>query len=271
MKRLEIEEKLAGNKYIITATTVAFFLILLTPNYGILAYVEQGGGNKSPSDTMFFRILKGDLNVCSPNYQYNITICQMVMKDEELSPYVGEVTNSSHTNNSTNTTNSTNRSNYPPLSANPEMIINEEQLQALLTNSSLNTSEGFERVRQNDTGTSLSNDTQGEGVGEIYIDEYPQYEPLVTEQPLEEEITIGNYLQGPWQSNQQPPPFMNNHTVSNGAHDLEEPVLPKDAGRQQDNLQDSVLTKEGLNLSDSIDNPKADTSNSYSSIPIRMS
>lgn len=264
MKGLVNGEKLACNKYIIAATTVAFFLIMMMPNYSVLAYAD-----KPSTDTMFFRVLKGDLNVCSPNYQYNITICQMVMKDEELSPNVGEITNSTHTNNVTNTTNSTDSSSYPPLSVNPEMVINEEQLQALLTNSSLNP-QGAEGVRQNDTGSSLSNGTQGKGVGKIYVDEYPQYEPLVTEQPLEGEITIDNSLQRPWQSNQQPL-FMNNQTISNGVHDIEEPVLPKDAIRQQDNHQDSVLTKEGSSLGDSIDNPKADTSNSYSSIPIGIS
>jgi hypothetical protein len=270
VKGLVIGEKLACNKYIIAATTVAFFLIMMMPNYSVLAYTEHGGGDKPSIGTTFFRVLKGDLNVCSPNYQYNITICQMVMKDEELSPYVGEITNSTHTNNATNTTNSTNSSNYPPLSVNPEMVINEEQLQALLTNSSLNPHEGAEGARQNDTGTSLSNGTQGKGVGKIYVDEYPQYEPLVIEQPLEGEITIDNSLKRPWQSNQQPL-FLNNQTVSNGVNDIEEPVLPKDAIRQQDNHQDSVLTKEGSSLGDSIDNPKADTSNSYSSIPIGMS
>ena len=260
----------ASNKFILAATTIAFFLIMTMPNYSVLAYTEHVGGDKSLSDTMSFRVLKGDLNVCSPNYLYNITICQMVMKDEELSPYVGEITNSTHTNNDSTATNSTNSISYPPLSANPEMVINEEQLQALLTNSSLNTPKAVESVRQNNTGTSLSNDTQGEGIGKIYVDEYPQYEPLVTEQPLEEEITIDNNLQRPSQSNQQLP-FMNNHTISNGVHDIEDPVLPKDTGRQQENHQDFVLTKEGLSLNDSINSPKTDTSNSYSSIPLGMS
>jgi hypothetical protein len=77
-------------------------------------------------------------------------------------------------------------------------------------------------------------------------------------------------LQRPSQSNQQLP-FMNNHTISNGVHDIEDPVLPKDTGRQQDNHQDFVLTKESLSLSDSINSPKTDTSNSYSSIPLGMS
>src|SRR5512145_1997946 len=190
---------------------------MLMPNYSVLAYTEHAGGDKPSSDTMFFRVLNGDLNVCSPNYQYNITICQVVMKDEELLPYVGEVTNSTHTNNAIND------SSYPPLSVNPEMVINEEQLQALLSNSSLYTPEGVESVGQNATGTSLSNDTQGKDVEKIYVDEYPQYEPLVIEEPLEEEITIDNSVQRPWQSNQQSL-FMNNQTVSNGVHDIEEPV-----------------------------------------------
>ena len=262
--------RLASNKYIIAASTVAFFLIMMMPNYSVLAFTEHGGGDKPSSDTMFFRILKGDLNVCSPNYQYNMTICQMVMKDEELSPYVWDVTNSTRTNNATNTTSSTNSSSYPPLSVNPEMVINEEQLQALLTNSSLITPKGVESVGQNDTGTSVSNDTQGNDVGKIYVDEYPQYEPLAIEQPLEEKIAIDNSLERPWESNQQPL-SMNNQTVSNGVHDIEEPVLPKNALRQQDNHQDPMLTNERSSLGDSIDNPKADTSNSYSSIPIVMS
>jgi hypothetical protein len=242
VKRLVIEGKRACNKCIIAVTTVAFFLIIMMPNYSVLAYTEHGSGDKSASDTMFFRVLKGDLNVCSPNYQYNITICQMVMKDEELSPYVKEITNS--------TNNATSSSSYPPLSVNPEMVINEEQLQALLINSSSNTLKGVESVRQN--WSSHSNDPQGKDIGKIYVDEYPQYEPLVIEQPLEETITINNSLPRPWQGNQQPL-SMNNQTVSNGIHDIE-PVLPKD-------------NRQG----DSIDNPKADTSNSYSSIPIGMS
>jgi hypothetical protein len=270
VKGLVIGGKLACNKYIIAATAVAFFLIMMMTSYSVLAYTEHGGGDKPSSDTMFFRVLKGDLNVCSPNYQYNITICQMVMKDEELSPNAGEVTNSTHTNNATNTTNSTNSSSYPPLSVNPEMVINEEQLQALLTNSSLNPHEGAENGIQNDTGTSPNNNTQSKGVGKIYVDEYPQYEPLVARQPLEEEITTDNSLQTPWQSNQQWQ-FMNNQTVLNGLHDIEQPAQPKNTIRQQDNHQESVLTKEGSSLGNSIDNRKADTSNSYSSIPLGMS
>ena len=230
----------------------------------------NGGGDKPASDTMFFRVLRGDLNVCSPNYQYNITICQMVMKNEELSPYVGKVTNTTNTINTTNTTNTTNSGGYPPLSINPEMVISEEQLQELQTNSSAGTPEGVESVRQNDTGTGPTIDTQGGSVGKIYVDEYPQYEPLVNEQPLEGEITIDNHSQSPWQNNQQPL-FMNNQTVSSGVHDIEEPELPNDAIHQQDNHQDSGLATEGSRLGDDIDNPKADTSNSYSSIPIGMS
>ncbi|MGH9978936.1 MAG: hypothetical protein ACRD8Z_24345, partial [Nitrososphaeraceae archaeon] len=136
------------------------------------------------------------------------------------------------------------------------------------SNSSLNTPKGVESVNQNDSGTSLNNDTQVNDIGKVYVDEYPQYEPLVIEQPLEEKILIDNSLEGPWRSNQQP--FLNNQTVSNEVHDIEEPVLPKNGLHQQDN-QDSVSTNEGSSLDDGIDNPKADTSNSYSSIPIGMS
>jgi hypothetical protein len=258
----------ASNKYIIAFTTTAFLLIMMMPNYSVLASTEDGGRDNPSSDSVYFRILKGDLNVCSPNYQYNITICQMVMKDEELLTYVGEVTNNTHTNNSTNTTNttndSTNSSSHTPLSVSPEMVINEEQLQALLTNSSLKTSEGVESVRQNGTGASLSNDTQGKDVRKIYVDEYPQYEPLVIEQPPEEEIAIDSSLQGHWESNRQTS-FMNNQTLSNGYHDIEEPVPPK---AQQDNHLDSMITNGGSSLDE---NPKADTSNSYSSIPIGRS
>jgi hypothetical protein len=139
-----------------------------------------------------------------------------------------------------------------------------------LTNSSLNPHEGAENVIQNDTGASPNNNTQSKGVGKIYVDEYPLYEPLVAKQPLEEEITTDNSLQTPWQSNQQRQ-FMNNQTVLNGLHDIEEPALPKNTIRQQDNHQESVLTKEGSGLGNSIDNRKADTSNSYSSIPLGMS
>jgi len=240
VKRLVIIEQPVYNKCILAVTTIALFLIILAPNYSVLAYTMNGGGDKPSSNTTFFRVLKGDLNVCSPNYQYNITICQMVMK------------------NSTNSTNSTNSGSYPPLSIYPEMVVSEEQLQELQTNSSAGTPEGVESVRQNDTGTNSMNDTQGENVGKIYVDEYPQYEPLVNEQPLEGEIAIDNHLQSPWQNNQQPL-FMNNQTVSSGVHDIEEPELPNDAIHQQDNHQDSGLATKGSRLGDDTDNPKADT------------
>ncbi|MGH9979196.1 MAG: hypothetical protein ACRD8Z_25685, partial [Nitrososphaeraceae archaeon] len=77
MKRLVIGEKLASNRYIIAASTVTLFLIMMMPSYSVLAYNVHGEGDKPSSDTMFFRVLEGDLNVCSPNYQYNITVCQM--------------------------------------------------------------------------------------------------------------------------------------------------------------------------------------------------
>lgn len=271
MKGLVIGKKLASNRYVIAASTVTLFLIMVMLSYSVLAYAVQGEEDKSSSDTMSFRILKGDLNVCSPNYQYNITVCQMVMKDEELSTNVEEVTNNTRANNAMNTTNSTNSTSYPPLSTNPEMVMNEEQLQALLSNSSLTTPKGVESVSQNDTSTSVNNDTQVNDIGKIYLDEYPQYEPLVIEQPLEEKIFNDNSLERPWSSNQQQPLFMNNQTDSNGVHDIEEPVLPKNGLQQQDNHQDSVSANESSSLEDSIDNPKADTSNSYSSIPIGMS
>jgi hypothetical protein len=239
------------------------------PNYSVLAYTNHGGEDK-PLNTMYFRILKGDLNVCSPSYQYNITICQMVMKDEELLPFEGENSHRTHTNNATNTSNSTNSSSYPPLSIRPEIVINEEQLQELLTNTSLNTPEGFESLRHNVTGTTHSNDTESEGVGKIYVDEYPQFEPLAIEQPLEEEGTIDNSLQKPWESDQQTL-FLNNQTISNGAHDIEEPSLSKDTVTPEDDLLDSMMSNRGSGLGDIIDNTKADTSNSYSSIPTGMS
>jgi len=242
----------------------------MIPNYNVLAYTEHGEEDKPTSDTMFFRVLKGDLNVCSPDFKYNITVCQMVMKEEELLPSVGEVTNSTNSSNTSNTINSTNSSSYPPLSVNPEMVVNEEELQQLLTNSSLGTFEGGEGGRQNGTGSSHNNDTQPASVGKIYVDEYPQYEPLVIEQPLEGEITIDNSLQSPWQNNKQPL-FANNQTLSNGVHDLEAPELPHDALRQQNDHQDSMLPADGSKLHDDSNNIKADTSNSYSSIPIGMS
>jgi hypothetical protein len=230
---------------------------MMMPNYSALAYTEHSSGDKSSSSsgTMYFRVLKGDLNVCSPNFQHNVTICQTVMKNEELLPAAGEVTDSIHSNNTTNGTNPTNSSSFPPLSVDPEMVISEDQLQTLLANSSSNPIQGAENVSQNRNGTIPSNETQLNDIGKIYVDEYAQYEPLVVEQPLEEEISIANSLQRPWHSSPQPF-FMNNQTASNEAHDIEEPVLPE---RQQDNHQDSMSTRE------------ADTSNSYSSIPLGMS
>ena len=273
MKGLIVKDKNGCRSYLIAATTVAFFLFMMMPNYSALAYTEHGSGDKSSSSSsgaMYFRVLKGDLNVCSPNYQQNVTICQTVMKNEELVPYAGEVTNSIHSNNATNGTNPTNSSSFPPLSVDPEMVISEDQLQTLLTNSSSNPIQGAENVSQNRNGTIPSNETQLNDIGKIYVDEYAQYEPLVVEQPLEEEISIANSLQRPSHSSPQQF-FMNNQTASNEAHDIEEPVLPENPIRQQDNHQDSMSTRESLRLSEKPDNPKADTSNSYSSIPIGMS
>lgn len=262
-------EKLVSNRYIIGSTAITFIILMMMPNYSLLAYTDHEDGVKSSSDTIFFRVLKGDLNVCSPNYQYNVTVCQVVMKDEELLPYAGKATKSTHTNNTTNSENYTNRINYPPLSANPEIVINEEQLQALLANSTLNTLEDDKGVRQNDTGASLSNDTQDNEIRKIYVDGYPQYDPLVIEQPLEGEIVNDNSLQAQRQNyNQQPP--MNNQTSSSEVHDIEESMLSEGATRQ-DNPQDYLLPKDGPSPDDNIDNPKADTSNSYSSIPIGIS
>lgn len=269
MKRIVTGEQ-SCNRCILAVTTVAFFLVIMIPNYSVLAYTENEEGDKPSSDTMFFRVLKGDLNVCSPDYRYNITVCQMVMKEEELLPSVGEVTNSSNSSNTSNTTDSTNSSSYPPLSVNPEMVINEEELQQLLTNSSLGAFEGSEGGRQNGTNTSPDNDTQRADVGKIYVDEYPQYEPLVIEQPLEGETTIDNPLESASQNNQQPL-FTSNQTLSNGVHDLEAPELPNDALRQQNDHQDSTLPPDGSKLRDDTNNSKADTSNSYSSIPLGMS
>jgi hypothetical protein len=179
------------------------------------------------------------------------------------------------------------------------MVINEEQLQELLANSSLNTSKGVESLDQNATGTTRSSDTEGESDGKIYVDEYPQFEPLGIEQPLEEEIIIDNSSQSPWESNQQTPfldnqtlsngvhdieddssqspwesnqqtPFLDNQTLSNGVHDIEEPWLSKDTIPQVDKHRDSIMDNEGSSLGDTTDNSKADTSNSYSSLPMGM-
>jgi hypothetical protein len=279
-----VKDKPRCINYLIAATTLAFFLILMIPNYSVLAYTEHGtgdGSSSSPSSTMYFRVLKGDLNVCSPNFQHNVTICQTIMKNEELVPYAGEASNSIHSNNSTNSTNPTNSSSYPPLSEEPEMVISEEQLQTLLTNRSSNPFGGTENANQNGTSTVPSNDTQLSDIGKIYVDQSEQYEPLVVEQPLEDEIivveqpledeiSIGDSAPRPWQSNPQPF-FMNNQTVSNEVHDIEEPVLQENPIRQQDSHQDSVSPNEDLRPSDKrAENPKADTSNSYSSIPIGM-
>ena len=276
MKALIVKDKPSCISYLIAATTVAFFLIMMIPNYSALAYTEHGGGegSSSPSNTMYFRVLKGDLNVCSPNYQHNVTICQTVMKNEELVPYAGEASNRIHSNNATNSINSTNSTNsssgYPPLSVDPEMVISEEQLQTLLTNSSSDPLVGTENVGQTGTSTVPSNDTQLNDIGKIYVDQSEQYEPLVVEQPLEDEISISDSAQRPRQSNPQPF-FMNNQTVSNGVHDIEEPELQENPIRQQDSRQVSVPPNEDLRPSDkSAENPKADTSNSYSSIPIGM-
>lgn len=228
-------KKLVSNRYMIASTTVMFILTMMMPNHSLLAYMEHGDGVKSSSDIVFFKVLKGDLNVCSPNYQRNITVCQVVMKNEELSPYV-KATNNTHTNNTTNSENYTNRSSYPTLSANPEMVINEEQLQALLANSTHNTIDNKKSVRQNDTGASLSNDTHDSDIRKIYVDEYPQYDPLVIEQPLEGEIVNDNSV-----------------------HDIEASIPSEGDTHEEDYPQ-------GQSQDDS--NPKADTSNSYSSIPI---
>lgn len=249
-----VMKKLVSNRYMIASTTVMFILIIMMPNHSLLAYPEHGDGVKSSSDIVFFKVLKGDLNVCSPNYQRNITVCQVVMKDEELSSLA---TNNTHTSNNTNSENYTNRSSYPPLSANPEKVINEEQLQALLANSTLNTVDNKKGVRQNDTGASLSNDTHDNDIRKIYVDEYPQYDPLVIEQPLEDEIVNDNSVQAPQQSyNQQP---FTNQTLSSEVHDIEESIPSDGATHQEDHPQGS---------SPDDGNPKADTSNSYSSIPI---
>lgn len=271
MKEIAFREISASNKFILAATIVAFFLIMTLPNYSVLAYTEHRGGNNPSSDTMFFRILKGDLNVCSPNYLYNITICQMVMKDDELLPFGGEGTNGTHTNSPSNIPNSTNSNSHPPLSNRPEMVINEEQLQELLANHSLNAPEGVDTSGQNATGTTHSSDPEGESIGKIYVDDYPQFKPLAIEQPLEEEITIDDSLQRPWESNQQTL-LLNNQSISNGVHDIEEPWLSKDTIPQEGVHRDSVMTNEGSSLGETTtDNPKADTSNSYSSLLLGMS
>jgi hypothetical protein len=248
-------EKLVSNRYIIGSTAITFIILMMMPNSSLLAYTDHGDGVKSSSDKTFFRVLKGDLNVCSPDYQYNVTVCQVVMKDEELSPYAGKATKSTHTNNTKNSENYTNRSNYPPLSANPEIVINEEQLQALLANSTLNTIEDDKGVRQNDTGASLSNDTQENDIRKIYVGGYPQYDPLVIEQPLEGEIVNDNTLETQ-QQNYNQPPLMNNQTSSSEDH-----TIPSEGATRQD----------GSSHDNNIDNTKTDTSNSYSSIPIGIS
>jgi hypothetical protein len=224
----------------------------------------------------------------------------MVMQDTELLPFEGEGTNSTHINNGTNTANSTSSNGYPPYSIRPEMVINEEQLQELLANNSLNTSEGVESLEQNATGTINSSDTEGVSDGKIYVDGYPQFEPLGIEQPLEDEITIDNSsqsfwesnqqtlflnnqtlsnrvhdieddsLQSPWESKQQTH-FLNNQTLSNGVHDIEEPWLSKDSIPQVDNHLDSIMANGGSSIGETTDNSKADTSNSYSSLPMGMS
>lgn len=240
----------------VTAFLVIFSTVV--SNHGVSAYTGTiGEGKPSSSDVIFFRVLKGDLNVCTPDYNYNVTVCQMVMKAEELSPYVngGE--------------NSTNSSNYPPLSVDPEMVINEQELQEMLTNRSLGTFEKDESIASNDTGS--SNATIAENVTKIYVDGYPEYQPLVTGQPLEDEIINNNSLQIPADDNQQQQPFIENQTLLNEVHESEEELGLNEAIDQQDNYPGSILEKDSSNPQEDIDNPKADTSNSYSSIPIAMS
>lgn len=268
MKGLAIGESPVSDRYIIGATALAFSLIMLMPHYSLLAYVDHGDRVTSSPDAIFFRVLEGNMNVCSPDYQHNVTVCEVVMKDEELSPYVGKIANSIHTNNTTNFENSTN--GYPPLSVNPEIVISEEQLQALLANSTLNTLERDKSVNHMGNGTSQSNNGKSSGIVKIYVDQIPQYDPLVIEQPLEGEIIKDNSLHTSWQRGHQQP-FTDNVAASNGVNGIEEPMRLKGVISQEENHQDSTLTKEDSSLGIRIDNPKTDTSNSYSSIPVGIS
>ena len=84
-------KKLASNRYVIAA--LESYII---SHYGDakLQCIGLCSSRRKINHRLIqcFQDTKGDLNVCSPNYQYNITVCQMVMKDGELSTSVKEVT-----------------------------------------------------------------------------------------------------------------------------------------------------------------------------------
>jgi hypothetical protein len=282
-------EKHTDNKGI-TIMIAAYLLVstVIVSSYGISAYADPGREVKpASSDAMFFRILKGDLNVCTADYKYNITVCQMVMKEGELSPYGnGSVTNANNTNNS----------NYPPLSTDPEMVVTEQELQEMLTNHSLGTFEGAKYGLSNDT--SPSNATIAENLTKIYVDGYSQIKPVVSEQPLEDAILNNTSLQSPMDGKFQPlvteqPPedeilnntslqypgddkqpqqrSADNQTLVNEASQFKEDLGHNEGLDNQDNYQGPTLDQDSSVPHEDTDNSKADTSNSYSSIPIAIS
>lgn len=282
-------EKHMDHKCIIVM--IAAYLLVSTAivsSYGISAYAEPGREVKpSSSDAMFFRVLKGDLNVCTADYKYNITVCQMVMKKGELSPYGnGSVTNA----------NNTNTSNYPPLSSNPEMVLTEQDLQEMLTNHSLGTFEGAKYGLSNDTRS--SNSTIAENLTKIYVDGYSQikpvvseqpledailnntslqspmdgkFQPLVTEQPLEDDVLNNTSLQYPVDDKQPQQRSADNQTLVNEASEFKEDLGHNEGLDSQDNYQGPTLDQDSSVPHEDTGDSKADTSNSYSSIPIAMS
>jgi hypothetical protein len=263
--RVRIEK----HKYDKGIIVIAAYLLVSTAivsSYGISAYAAPGKEVKpSSSGGMFFRVLRGDLNVCTADYKYNITVCQMVMKGEELSPYGnGSVINANNASNS----------EYPPLSSKPEMVVTEQELQEMLTNHSLGTYEGAKYGLSNDTGT--SNAHIAENLTKIYVDGYSQVKPVVIAQPLEDEIRNNTSLQSTADGKFQPlvteqPLEDENLNNTSEVHQFKEDLRHNEVFDNQRNYQGPALDHSSLVPHEDIDNSKADTSNSYSSIPIAMS
>jgi hypothetical protein len=281
-------EKHKDDKGIIMIAAYLLVSTAIVSCYGISTYADSGRELKpSSSDALFFRVLKGDLNVCTADYKYNITVCQMVMKKAELSPYGnGSVTN----------VNNTNTSDYPPLSSDPEMVLTEQDLQEMLTNHSLGAFEGAKYGLSNDT--SPSNATIAENLTKIYVDGYSQiipvaseqpledetlnntslqspmdgkFQPLVTEQPLEDDVLNNTSLQHHVDDKQPQQRSVDNQTLFNEAHQFKEGFGHNKVLDNQESYQGPVLDQDSSVLQEDIDNSKADTSNSYSSIPIAKS
>lgn len=239
---------------IIVIATFLFVLSVTIANHYVLAYTETGEQAETPS-TMFFKVLEGDLNVCSPEYRYNVTVCQLVMKEDELLSHgVKEVASNITKDNIT-------KDNvYPPLSIDPEMVVNEQQLQDLLTNRSLNSYETDEIRRHSDIRD--DNATIVESTKKNYVEGYPEYEPLVTEQPLEEETMNKTVPQKPEQQiHHQEQLSFEDETISGELHQQDEIIL-------QDKNDGHSQSYQIPNREEEIEDSKTDTSNLYSSISV---